>query len=282
MLFSFLRFTADVFPPSFLCAACHRPTWKTICVSCLGSLQFNHEILSPPVPGLEGAAPLLYAFHRTQKLIRHWKEHPGSDLKQVLFKMPCKLQQKLINEQFFAIVPIPQDETRAEKRGHASALEVSRFFSSKLELPILPLLELSQRSTPRMAGRDRFEREFAPNPFQIHREFPQPGLLRNQLEEKVFHGKEIKLLLVDDLMTSGSTLGKAAETLKDLLPRSKIWAGAIGIRPNVLNPLRPTRTRQHPDSMPLPFHSHPENQPLRSESEWQWSEERERGQMHQR
>ena len=196
--------------------------------------------------------------------------------------MPCLLQQKLIQEHFFAIVPVPQDETRAEKRGHASALEVSRFFSRKLELPILPLLELSQRHTPRIAGRDRFEREFSPNPFQIHREFPRAGLLRDQLEERVFQGREIKLLLVDDLMTSGSTLSKACEVLKGILPRSKIWAGAIGIRPNVLNRQHSDLTQNPPGSMPLSLNLHPGNPLLQSESEWQWPEEPELVRTHLR
>lgn len=257
MLFSFLRFTADVFPPTFLCAGCHRPAWKTICKACHGSLQWNPAILGAPLPGLEGAAPLLYSFHRTQSLIRHWKEHQGSDLRRALFRMPISLQNQLMEKHFFAIVPIPQDRERAEKRGHESALEVAQFFSRKLDVPILNLLQLSQKRTGRMAGRNRFEREFSHNPFKIRSEFPITGALGQALEEKVFQAKEIRLLLVDDLMTSGSTLSKATDTLQCLLPRARIWAGAIGIRPNVLNPAQEHRLPPDPELKRRHLSPHP-------------------------
>ena len=273
MLPSFFRFTADLFPPSFLCAACRLPTWKTICDPCKQSLHFNQEILPPPFPGVEGAAPLLYSFHRTQSLIRHWKEHQGSDVRRALFRMPISLQNQLCEKHFFAVVPIPQDLGRAEKRGHQSAHEVARFFSRKIKVPILELLQLKEKITARVAGLSRFEREFAPNPFCIHRGFPEPGYLSQELERKVFQGKEIRILLIDDLMTSGSTLSKAQSTLHELLPRARIWVGGIGIRPNVLKETKSARLYHFPNFPNLHSLSYPGTPPLQSESAHQWPEE---------
>ena len=46
------------------------------------------------------------------------------------------------------------------------------------------------------------------------------------------HGNEIKILLADDLITSGSTLCKAAEMIHGLLPRAKIYGASLGFRPS--------------------------------------------------
>ena len=282
MLLSLLRFGTQVFPPSFFCPGCHLPTWKTVCDPCQKSLYWNHKILPAPFPGLEGAAPLLYSFHRTQKLIRHWKEHQGTELRRILMKMPMPLQNQLIENHFFMIVPIPQDQSRATKRGHESAFEVARFFSERLKVPILPLLKLKNKRTRRQARLNRFDREFSQNPFQINPEFPDSGAICAQLQEMVFQGKEIRILLIDDIMTSGSTLSRAEATIHELLPHAKIWVGAIGIRPNVL-----IQASEHPKHQSLgpKFLTQlktPENPPLQFESGWQWFQAPLKSQMHQR
>ena len=235
MLISKFHSVLQQIPKVLFCAGCRNPAWVTVCNECKDSRYPNSSILASPVHEIEGVAPLLYSFERTQTLIRRWKEHGGTDLRKHLFRMPEPLRHELLQNHFFAIVPIPQSQKRSYVRGHDSALEVARFFSLKLDLPILTLLELKDEKTKRLTGLSRFEREFAENPFRITHEFPRNDSLSKKLGEAVDQGRETRLLLIDDLITSGSTISKAAETLQSLLPRSKIWAGSLGFRPNLKN-----------------------------------------------
>ena len=213
----------EFFPKAFFCAGCKLPTWKTVCVSCRNSILTNSKIIPLPIDEVEGVAPLLYSFERTQSLIRHWKETGSTDLKQLLFRMPENLRRTLMDLHFFAIIPIPQDKKRSYRRGQESSFEVARFFSRQLDIPLISLLTLEQEDTPRLTGRNRFEREFSENPFRI-----SPFCI-----ERMEHAREIHLLLVDDLITSGSTLAKAGETLLCCFPEAKLWAGSLGFRPKL-------------------------------------------------
>jgi predicted amidophosphoribosyltransferase len=182
---------------------------------------------------MAGFAPLLYSFARTQSIIRRWKENRGSQLQQALFQFPPKLQQKLIDLHLFAIIPIPQNQNRSFKRGHDSALSVAKFYAENLGIPIIPLLGLKNKKTERITGKSRLHREFSENPFQITPLSPTLHYLYDVIQEKKLKQKEIRVLLVDDLITSGSTLNKATDLIAHYLPHSKIWGAALGIRPGV-------------------------------------------------
>jgi hypoxanthine phosphoribosyltransferase len=82
-----------------------------------------------------------------------------------------------------------------------------------------------------VTGLQKFEREWAINPFLVSTE-KLPAVFKELMDEKIKHGREIRILLVDDLITSGSTLSKASLTLKEYYPRLKIWGGGIGFRPS--------------------------------------------------
>jgi len=136
---------------------------------------------------------------------------------------------------FFAVIPIPQDVDRSYRRGHESARETAQFFAKQLSIPVFPVLKLKSRKTKRLTGLSKFEREWAENPFQMADPSEILGLNGySLLQEKINQGKEIRILLVDDLITSGSTLSKASESLKDLSPNLKIWGAGIGFRPHRL------------------------------------------------
>ncbi len=242
-------------PKLFFCAGCRLPSSKTICLNCNETFYWNSEILPSFSHSIEGVAPLLLSFQRTQTLIRRWKEKGGSDLRSAIFKMPPLLHQKLIENHFFAIIPIPQDSRRSFARGHESALEVAKFYSKKLNVPIISLLELKDLKTERITGKDRFHREYSENPFRISKRFPEQHWMAEMFEEKILQGKEIRILLVDDLITTGSTVTKASETLLEFIPRSKIWVGSIGLRPGDLGQMKAPRLHlNQARSHPVPLH----------------------------
>jgi predicted amidophosphoribosyltransferase len=220
----------DYLPKGFSCAGCGLAAWKTVCEECKENLRWNSELLSSPVCELEAIAPLLFSFSRAQALIRRFKEQGGVDLKKTLFRINEPLKFKLMETHFFAVVPIPQDQSRSFRRGHESALSIARFFSRELGIPLLRLLKLPRGQSKQITGLQKFEREWAINPF-LYTSQDSPLVFMDLLEEKVNQRKEVRILLVDDLITSGSTLSKACSTLKETYPHFKIWGGGIGYRP---------------------------------------------------
>jgi predicted amidophosphoribosyltransferase len=223
----------DSFPKPFACAGCSLTTWKSVCDPCKQTLQWNAEFLPSPVSELEALAPLLFSYSRTQTLIRRFKERGGNDLRRALFRMPAPLKNRLIETHFFAVVPVPQDVDRSYVRGHESAFETAQFFAKQLGVPVFPILKLKNKKTKRLTGLNKHEREWAENPFALLPTSNQWWLKGFPLfQEKLNQGKEIRILLVDDLITSGSTLAKAGDTLKELDPNLRIWGGSIGFRPH--------------------------------------------------
>jgi predicted amidophosphoribosyltransferase len=220
---------SDHLPKGFSCVGCARTTWKTICDSCKETLQWNQTYLPSPICELQAIAPLMFSYSRSQALIRQYKEHGGIDLRRALFRMPHPLLHQLTETHFFGVVPIPQDQERSFRRGHESALSTARFFANQLSLPVLPILKLKNKKTKRLTGLTKAEREWAENPFAFCED---SSFCFELFREKMNSGREIRLLLIDDLITSGSTLAKACDTLITYYPKSKIWGGGIGFRPH--------------------------------------------------
>lgn len=226
-------------PTLFLCRSCHLPTALPVCGPCRERIRLNADAFDLGREGIESCFPLLLSLGTTQAIIRSWKEKRGNALRSLLFQMHSDLREQLIQLGFTAIIPIPQDPGRSRDRGHASALEVARFFAQEIRVPLLELLALEEGNPTRMTGKSRFERDYEPNPFRISERLTAPDPLLRILEEQVMRQQEIRFLLVDDLITSGATLSKASQTLHRLLPRARIWAGGLGFRPGI----RPEPTR---------------------------------------
>ena len=163
--------------------------------------------------------------------MRRWKEQRGSSLETSLFQMSPELKTRLSEFGFMGIVPIPQSRSRTIKRGHESARITAQFFADQLNLSLLPLLELRNPDPPRQTGKPRFDRDFSPQPFRITAITALKPSWFNQLREDIGRKSEVRILLVDDLITSGTTLSKAAAALREFLPRIKCWGGSLGYRP---------------------------------------------------
>ena len=215
----------------FFCSGCRYPCLDVLCPACRESFYWNTRILPSNHTGIEGIAPLLYGFERTQRIIRRWKEHGGSALESRLFRMPEGLRSGLQTLGLFGVVPIPQSRKRSWQRGHESALSTARHFSWHLEVPLLPLLSLTVPDPLRQTGKNRFDRDFSSQPFKISMDLDFSREWFHELGCRIDQGREVRILLVDDLVTSGSTLSKAAWALKEWLPRVRCWGGSLGYRP---------------------------------------------------
>jgi predicted amidophosphoribosyltransferase len=227
-----------LWPELFFCPGCSLPSFHSLCRSCRGSIRPNTRPFDLGRSGLESCYPILLSAGTTRRLLRHWKEKRGTLLRNHLFRMSEGLRQSLRELGLIAIIPVPQSHERSNRRGHETSKEVAEFIGMQIGRPVVELLELSEPNPSRMTGKTRFERDHSRNPFRISSVFSSDHPVFPLLEELVLSGKEIPLLVVDDLITSGATLARAANTLHGFLPRARVSTSGLGLRP----PVRPELT----------------------------------------
>jgi predicted amidophosphoribosyltransferase len=206
-----------IFKP-FQCVSCETAIYYgSICDPCGDLFKYNDRILPAPAGDILGLAPLFYSVSVVHPIFKKWKGSPGLQTQRLLSSMHPDLRADLIDLQFDALVPIPQNAKRAWGFGHASAESAAGVFSKLLHLPILPALGLVQNNTTKKAAMSgRLDRQFSANPFFVKTEQPLK-----------------RILLVDDLVTTGSTLSKAADALMQYDSKIEIWAACLGYRPSL-------------------------------------------------
>jgi predicted amidophosphoribosyltransferase len=220
---------STMIPAPFSCPGCGFHVWDGICRTCIRSIRRNLRPIESTTESIEAFAPIVYSFHQTHGLLKYWKEHRGALPSRILFRMHPQLKKRLIAQGFDAIVPIPQTFHRSWRRSHESARTVARYFSNELDVPIANSLELKNENTVRQASLSQWERESAPNPFQISKSASTSSRTNDLL------ARASKILIVDDLITSGNTMIRASEVIRQHYPHQKIWAGSLGYRPKRSN-----------------------------------------------
>jgi ComF family protein len=96
-------------------------------------------------------------------------------------------------------VPVPLHPTRQRERGFNQASLIAELLSAQTSIPARPLLERTRYTTTQTAL-DRSERmENLHNAFRLRKNGDVRGL---------------RVLLVDDVLTTGSTLNECARVLK--------------------------------------------------------------------
>lgn len=107
--------------------------------------------------------------------------------------------ERLSGRQFDIIVPVPLHPTRQRERGFNQASLLAELLSSRISIPCKPLLKRIRYTTTQTAL-DRAERmENLHNAFRLRKNADVRGL---------------HVLLIDDVLTTGSTLSECARVLK--------------------------------------------------------------------
>ncbi|MGB9473874.1 MAG: ComF family protein [Candidatus Udaeobacter sp.] len=107
--------------------------------------------------------------------------------------------ERLREREFDLIVPVPLHPTRRRERGFNQAGLLAELLSSRISVPCKPLLERIRYTTTQTAL-DRAERmENLHNAFRLRKNTDVRGL---------------QVLLIDDILTTGSTLSECARVLK--------------------------------------------------------------------
>ncbi|MGA7273964.1 MAG: ComF family protein, partial [Candidatus Udaeobacter sp.] len=107
--------------------------------------------------------------------------------------------ERLRQSHFDVIVPVPLHPARQRERGFNQASLLAELLSAQASIPVKPLLERVRYTTTQTAL-DRSERmENLHNAFRLRKNADVRGL---------------RVLLVDDVLTTGSTLNECARILK--------------------------------------------------------------------
>ncbi len=131
----------------------------------------------------------------------------------------------LLTESIDAVVPVPHHWTRSIQQIHLASETIAARLAGQLRLRYLPQLLCKPKQTPRQAVSVPSQRRLQQrNAFQVRRRWPLDG---------------VRILLVDDVLTTGATANSAARTLKS--------AGAAEVLVAVLaRGLRPGQDAQSP------------------------------------
>ena len=192
-----------LFPKS--CFGCQREG-SYLCQDCLATLEVErtHQKYSP-----ENLADLYFAIPYQKPLIKnlilHFKYEP-------LIKELAKNLASLIIEHFqlldnkpnfrdFILIPVPLEKRRLKWRGFNQAEEIAKELSKFLNLEVLNNVLIKIKETlPQVELSDKERKENIKGAFEVKgRE-----LIKNR-----------KILLVDDIYTTGSTMAECSRVLKN-------------------------------------------------------------------
>lgn len=208
-----LSFLYEIQPKPYRCPGCEEPSSHPICRICLSLLRKNPRMIPFEGAGVEGIFPIYISHSIAHQILKHWKNHGGSTLEQLLLRAHPSLQQSLVSKKFSGMIPIPQDRERTWKRGHSSSLKTAEFFSSLIDVPVFEILKLTDQDVQKQAFLSEWERKHHPNPFEV---------LKVEIPAHLN-----RILIVDDFITTGSTIHKAASRVRELYPDSQIFAASL-------------------------------------------------------
>lgn len=205
-----------LFPKS--CLSCHKEG-VYLCDDCIACLEISkyqyclckkpnlflgkcHQCRKKKLDALYFALPYQKPF--VKKLIRSFKYSPFiKDLSQPLASLIIEhfyLLNKQPNFSSFILIPIPLNIKKLKWRGFNQAEEIARELSKFLNLPIYSKCLIKTKETiPQIKLNDEERKVSLKNAFSIN----NPNLIKDK-----------KILLIDDVYTTGSTMEEAARILK--------------------------------------------------------------------
>lgn len=196
MLHALSRLALDAFAPQ-RCAACDEVAVSAICAACCAGLT------ALPLPRLRPCAGGLafgaFEFAPAVRRVLHRGKYRGNrDALRALAGLAAPRLLRLGSGPRHGLVPVPLGPRRRVQRGYNQAELIATSLSGGLGVPVLPGL-VRLRETPPQADRDEAARRR-----NVHGAFGWRG--------HPIHG--LRLLLVDDVLTTGATSGEAVRALR--------------------------------------------------------------------
>ncbi len=200
--FSYLSFNVKS-----LCLVCNKPTFN--------GLTHPYCVTKYSIDGCFSALP----YNKTaQKLIYNFKYKPYlTDLKSVLVDLfyDSLIQNEDFNKELekggWIFVPIPLFSSKLRKRGYNQAEIMAKELSKKFNLKTIDILK-RVRDTKTQVGHSNIERKLnIKGAFELNN---QKSIIKNHPSTSSGFRKNCSIFLVDDVVTTGSTLLEASKILK--------------------------------------------------------------------
>jgi ComF family protein len=200
----FKNFILDLLFPKF-CFGCKKEG-SFLCQDCLATIDIFKEHRKLKIKFLDDLfVATEYKNFLVKRLILALKYEPfareiAKDLAN-LIKIHFKFLNKKLNFSDFILIPIPLSKKKLKWRGFNQAEEIGKDLSRFLKIPLISNCLIKIKKTlPQVILSEKERRKNLKGVFQI------------QNEEKI---KNKKILLVDDVFTTGTTLSEAAKILKN-------------------------------------------------------------------
>lgn len=212
-----------LFPPR--CASCHETVTRhgALCAKCWGNMHFITEpfclrcglpfeyhlgmdaicgvcLRSPPA--FAQARSVLRYDASSRQTVRAFKYHDKTQLAPVFAPWLARAGEQFLSRVEW-IIPVPLHWKRLLLRRYNQAALLAYALSHVCGLPVLPDIVLRKKSTPPQAGLTRKGREN-----NMRGAFMVRENMRAALKSK-------SVLLIDDVMTTGTTLNACARVLHD-------------------------------------------------------------------
>jgi ComF family protein len=138
---------------------------------------------------------------RLRELLLHMKQAEGDSLSLAVGRLMCgECGERLKSAEADVVVPIPSHWRRRLAQGTNSAAVMAEVFAEYLRLPLAPALLRRRRHT---------RRQFDLTPPQRWENVRHAFTVRGG-----YHLNEARVLLVDDILTTGATCSEAARALR--------------------------------------------------------------------
>lgn len=127
-----------------------------------------------------------------------------------------------ISDKDYIVIPVPSHIKRTKERGYCQSSILAMEFSTKVNKKFLPDLAIRIKNTKQMNSLNNIteRKENIKNAFKITGTYP----------------KEKYILIIDDILTSGSTLQELARTILKVYPDKQIYGLTIASGDRVFIP----------------------------------------------
>ena len=190
-----------VFPP--LCYICYQPLSrdrKIICESCWGCIPKFDGILDPSLKSRRlNNLLILFEFDDIVRLMIHLFKYKNHLTLADYFALEAKERySEMLRNAYQAIIPVPLHQTRRRERGYNQSEQICMALSKLIHVPVRSdyLVRIHPtKSQTRMSREDRDK--------NVKNAFYSPSGMQ-----------ENRILLVDDVITTGSTIEACSNSLK--------------------------------------------------------------------
>ena len=196
---------------------------KYLCDNCFGLIDISRE---PPCLGFKHLEKLYFATTYDEKLvqavIRIYKYQYAKELSETLSNLIIahfKLMDKFpllppSTTDNFLLCAVPLHKSKLKQRGFNQAEEIAKHLSKFLDISFLPnILIKTKKTSPQMSLNKKQRLKNVSDCFEINPE------KKNQINNK-------KILLVDDVFTTGATMEECAKVLKQNHAQS-VWGVVV-------------------------------------------------------